>query len=289
MSYLITGSSGLIGSALVKRLRSAGTEVVTLGRGAQATYKWGTGYTVLPGVCRGVANVVHLAGAGIADGRWTPARRKEIWDSRVLGTRGLVDAVKGSEVKTIVSASGVGFYGDRGDEALTESAGKGQGFLGDLAAAWEEEALRAKAFGIRVVVLRLGVVISRQGGLLGRIYPIFRLGFGGRLGSGRQFFSWVSLDDVLNAIQFVIEAPALNGPCNLVSPGVVTNQEFTAALANFVKRPAIFGVPEWAVRLIFGEMGQELMLSSQRAVPEKLLSAGFRFMHPSIRSVLEVG
>jgi uncharacterized protein (TIGR01777 family) len=244
---------------------------------------------VAPQALTGVSHVFHLAGAGIADRLWTKARKKEIWDSRVVGTRLLVDAAKSAGVRTIVSASGVGFYGDRGDELLDEHSSRGNGFLADLAEAWEYEALRAQDFGIRVVVFRFGVVISQSGGLLGKLLPIFRWGLGGRLGSGEQYMSWIALPDVVRAFNFALNTVELRGVYNLVAPNPVTNECFTANLLQYVKRPRFFPVPAWGIKVFLGEMGRELMLGSQRACSAKLVDSGFDFQFPEMQEALSSG
>lgn len=283
MTVLVSGGSGFIGREIVRYL---GRENVrTLGRGA-ADYIWNPSQGQGPGDLVGISSVIHLAGAGIADKLWSKSRKQELWDSRVIGTRLLVDAAKAANVKTIVSASGIGVYGDRGEEVLTEESASGRGFLAELAEAWEGEVQRATLAGIRVVIFRLGVVMSPQGGLLRSILPIFRWGLGGRLGNGQQYLSWIGLNDVARAFCFALSQPEMKSIYNLVAPMQITNAAFTVALAARLRRPAIVPVPSFAIKLFLGQMGQELMLASQRAVPNRLVQSGFTFECPTIEDVL---
>ena len=222
--------------------------------------------------------VVHLSGASIAGGRWTSKRKQVLRSSRVDTTRVLVDALThlNRPPSVFVCASATGYYGNRGDEVLTESSGYGNDFLAILCRAWEGEAARAAAAGIRTVITRFGVVLSAQGGALPRMLTPFKLGAGGRLGSGKQWMSWIMLEDVVRVLRTAIEDARWNGPVNLVSPEPVRNSEFTRVLASVLHRPAIFPAPEFALRLALGEMADALLLSSQRAVPECLQQYGYR-------------
>ncbi len=274
MNVAITGASGFIGRAVAENLRSSGhiVRAVSL-RGA------------LPiDALAGVNVVVHLAGEPVSQ-RWTAAARDKILRSRVEGTRALVAAMRGQPPQVLISASAVGYYGSRGDEVLTEAAPPADDFLGRVAAAWEEEAQAAEPLGVRVARLRIGVVLGPNGGALARMLPPFRLGVGGRLGSGHQWMSWVHIDDLLALIAFLMKESTVRGVFNATSPFPVTNREFTQALAEAVHRPAILPVPAFALGWIFGEMS-ELLLASQRAFPDAAQRAGFVFQHPDIFAAL---
>jgi hypothetical protein len=295
MKVLVSGSSGLVGSALVRRLEGSGSDVGRLLRTTSATrpldVRWQPGELLAPELVRGFDAVVHLAGRNLA-GRWSPQMKREIRESRLLGTatisRAVADAFRAcGKPSVLVSASAIGFYGSRGSELLTESSPGGTGFLAELCRDWEASASPAAEAGVRLVLPRLGVVLSSEGGAMSRLLPIFRLGLGGRVGDGRQYWSWITLEDVLGAIEFAIANPTLSGPVNLTAPNPSTNAEFTAALARALGRPAIFPVPAFALRLALGEMANEALLASQRVQPEKLLNAGFRFAHPQLDEALD--
>jgi uncharacterized protein (TIGR01777 family) len=232
--------------------------------------------------------VVHLAGESIASGRWTAARKQRILESRTKGTRLLAGSLAAlhKPPQVMISASAVGIYGDRGNEVLTEESGSGSGFLADVCRQWELEATALNEGPVRLVLLRMGMILSSEGGALARMLPPFRFGVGGRLGTGKQYMSWIALDDLLEVIRFAIASPSLHGAVNAVAPAPVTNQEFTRALGIVLKRPTLFSVPAFAVRFLFGEMGRELLLSSNRVVPGRLLAAGFRFRFPEIEVAL---
>jgi uncharacterized protein (TIGR01777 family) len=236
----------------------------------------------------GVEAVVHLAGESIAGGRWTEARKAAIRESRVAGTRALATALARltPPPNTLVCASAIGYYGDRGAELLDEKAAPGRGFLSEVCQGWEAAADPARAAGVRVAHLRFGLILDPAGGALAKMLPPFRLGIGGRLGSGRQFMSWVSRSDVIGAILHAIATPALVGPVNVVAPGPTTNAEFTRCLSRALGRPAWFPVPAAAIRLLFGEMGQELLLSSTRVLPARLRETGFRFQDQELEGTL---
>lgn len=291
MRVAVTGASGLIGSRLVPALREAGHDVVTLVRrepldADEIGWDPGAGTVDVAGL-EGVDGVVHLAGATIGR-RWSAARRRAILDSRVRGTGLLAETLASLErpPSVLVCASGIGFYGDRGDEALTEDAARGPGFLAEVAAAWERAAGPARAAGIRTVHVRQGIVLSRDGGALARMLPPFRLGLGGRVGSGRQWWSYLSLDDAVRVYLHVLGS-GLEGPVNAAAPGAVTNRELTKALGRALRRPTLLPVPAFAVRLAFGQMGVETLLGGQRAVPAKLEADGFAFAHPTVDDALE--
>lgn len=290
MRIIISGSSGLIGSGLLARLAEEGHDVLGLRRGApgSAPVVWqpDEGW-IQDGALEGCDAVVHLAGASIGEGRWSVRRKRELRSSRVDATRLLVEHIASLERKprVLISASAVGYYGDRGDEVLDEDAGPGEGFLAGLCTEWEQEALRAEEAGVRTVLLRFGVVISRRGGALPRMLFPFRLGLGGRLGSGGQWMPWVSLEDALRAIEWAIETE-IAGPVNVTAPDAVTNAQFTRALARQMHRPAFFRVPRLALRIALGQSADELLMWSARATPARLLESGFEFRHPDIASGL---
>ena len=274
MRVAVTGSHGLIGSALAARLESEGHTVVRVGRGEPAF--------------EGVDAVVNLAGAGIGDRRWSEARRRELDASRVALTERLSRylASLAPPPAVLVSASAVGYYGDRGDEVLTEPSGPGTGFLASLCQRWEGATRAAADAGVRVVHLRSGVVLAREGGALRRQLLLFRLGLGGRLGSGRQFVSWVALDDEVRAIESLLTSD-VHGAVNLTAPLPVTNAEFTIVLGRALRRPAKLAVPAFALRLVLGGgLADELVLASQRAVPAVLHAAGFSFGYPTLDAAL---
>jgi uncharacterized protein (TIGR01777 family) len=287
---LLSGATGFVGGALKRRFEELGAEVVPLTRKPLTTphVPWNPpSKPPDPAKIGGFDAVVHLAGANVAEGRWTEARKRELWESRVDATKQLCRALidSGSPPKTFVAASAIGYYGDRGDEHLDDSSPRGQGFLPDLAEAWETASVDLEAVGVRVCRLRLGVVLDPSGALLGKLLSLFRWGLGGRLGTGKQWISWVSREDVMKAFVFALERP-LRGTFTLTSPNPVTNAEFTKALATAVHRPAIVPAPAFGLRLAFGEMADELMLSSTRAIPSGLLKAGFEFRHPRLETFL---
>lgn len=292
MITLVTGSTGLIGSVVVDALRGAGHEVYRLIRpprqaGADEIL-WdpmeGSIDKSKLGACDAV---IHLAGESIA-GRWTAAKRKRIYDSRIKGSRLLCEfiAEMDNRPRVFISASGVGYYGDQGERLLTEEAAMGEGFLCKVACDWEAECRRADEFGVRTVQMRLAMVLSKDGGALPRMLPAFKLNLGGPLGGGKQYMPWVSIDDVVSVIMFALENDAVAGPVNVVSPQTVTNREFSQTLARTLHRGCIFCVPGFVVRLMFGEMGRQLLLFSNRAVPQKLLDAGFEFKHADLAEAL---
>lgn len=290
MRIAVTGASGLIGSALVPALRAGGHEVSTLVRRdarAPDEIAWDPDAGVLDSAAlEGVEAVVHLAGETIGQ-RWTERARLEIMSSRVEGTRLLAEALASldSRPAALVCASGIGYYGDRGDEELTERSGQGAGFAAEVAAVWEAAAEPARAAGIRVVQLRQGIVLARGGGALQRLLTPFRLGLGGRVGSGRQWWSWISLADVVRAYEHAL-AGDLEGPVNATAPAPATNAELTKALGRALGRPTLLPLPAFAVKLAFGQMGEELLLGSQRALPERLLASGFAFTTPDLDDAL---
>ena len=281
---LVSGASGLIGRALAGR-----RAIVPLPRRAPADGGpwWDPRAGVVHDDGRPLHAVVHLAGEDVAGGRWTAKRMAEIERSRIEGTRTLVDwlAARAAKPRVLVAASAIGFYGDRGDEPLSEDAGAGEGFLADLCRRWEQEALRAEQAGIRVVCLRIGLVLARGDGLLGRLEGIFRLGAGGPLASGRQWFPWVHCDDVVGAIEWAIEREQSRGAYNLAAPGVVRQGDFARALGRALHRPALLPTPAFALRLVFGRLAGEL-LASQRVLPERLSAEGYSFRFRDLEPAL---
>jgi uncharacterized protein (TIGR01777 family) len=237
----------------------------------------------------GADAVVHLAGASIADGRWTPARKRVLQESRIAATRHLVHALGKLQhpPQVFVASSAIGFYGDRGDEELTEDSAPGNDFLAQLTHDWEAESSRAKDFGARVVTPRFGIVLAKNGGALPRILLPFKLGAGGRIGSGRQWMSWIALRDAVGILIYALETPQLTGPANAVSPQPVRNAEFTKHLGHVLHRPTLFPTPGFALRLALGEMADTLLLSSQRVLPKKLEQLGYEFQYPHLESALE--
>ncbi|MFJ8307802.1 MULTISPECIES: TIGR01777 family oxidoreductase [unclassified Streptomyces] len=287
MKIAVTGSTGLIGTELVRSLRADGHEVVRLVRRRPAApdeIEWDPvrQYVDTAGLA-GCEAVVHLAGAGVADHRWTPAYKKELRDSRVLGTAAIAEAVAslGTPPRVLVSGSAIGYYGDTGDRAVDESAPPGDGFLASLCVEWERAAAPAAEAGIRTAFARTGLVVARQGGAWARLFPLFRAGLGGRLGSGAQYWSYIALHDEVAALRFMIDTESVSGPVNLTAPEPVTNREVTAAMSRALHRPALLPVPAPAIRLALGEFAQDV-LSSQRVVPGRLLAAGFRFAFPGV-------
>ncbi|MGW6952089.1 TIGR01777 family oxidoreductase [Streptomyces xanthophaeus] len=287
MRIAVTGSTGLIGNALVKSLRSDGHEVVRFVRRAPAAAdeaRWDPagGHVDRAGLT-GCAAVVHLAGAGVGEHRWTTRYKKEIRDSRVLGTAALAAALAALDEPpaVLVSGSAIGYYGDTGDRAVDEDAPAGQGFLPSVCVEWEAAAEPARAAGIRTVYARTGLVVAGEGGAWGRLFPIFRAGIGGRLGNGRQYWSHISLHDEIAALRHIIDTPSLEGPVNLTAPEPLTNRQVTAAMARVLRRPALLPVPAVALRIVLGEFSDDV-LGSQRVLPARLLESGFVFRDPGI-------
>ncbi len=289
MRVAITGASGFVGRALSERLRHEGHEPVAVRRDGSGELQWSTqeGFDP-PDALSGYDAVVHLAGENIAGGRWNDARKKAILDSRVQGTRAVVEAIKAATPRpgVLVSMSAVGFYGARGSAELDEDSAPGVGFLAETTKAWEAEADAAGAIaGTRLVKLRLGTVLG-EGGALAKMLPAFKLGVGGRLGDGEQYMSWVHIDDVVRAIVHVLTHDDCEGTFNLTAPEPSTNAAFTQALGAALRRPTLIPVPKFALRVAFGEMADHLLLSGQRVVPKRLLEHGFTFKHPDLRAAL---
>jgi len=298
MKILVTGSSGLVGTALVSALARGEHTVCRLVRpqsaGGEAAKEgfvvsWNPATGELGGAGVGADAVVNLAGASIADGRWTAQRKALLGSSRIDTTRALVGALTKMNARpsVLVSASAIGYYGDRGDETLTEDSKPGGDFLAGLAQEWEAEALKAEALGIRVVLPRFGIILAREGGALPKMMLPFKIGVGGKLGSGRQWMSWVTLEDVIGILRFAIENPPVRGAINIVSPQPLQNVEFTKVLAKAMRRPALFPAPTFALRLALGEMADALLLSSQRVLPRAIEKLGHRFLHSDLPTALK--
>ncbi len=293
MRVVMAGASGLIGRAVAAALRAEGHQVQRLVRRAPAASDevfWDpAGGSLDPAALEGADAVVNLAGRAIARWPWTRRARHEMVASRVGATRLLVETIGRLDARpsVFVSASAIGYYGDRDDEVLTESSDPGQGFLADLVQAWEAEARRARAYGARVVCTRFGLILAPRGGVLAPLLLPFRLGLGSPLGSGRQWWSWVHLDDVVGAVLAALRVPALDGPVNVVSPTPVTQREFARALGAALRRPAVLPVPAVALRLVLGAMADETILASQRVRPATLEAVGFAFRWPELRPALE--
>jgi uncharacterized protein (TIGR01777 family) len=292
MKILITGASGLIGRELRKSLEKKGHELLLAGRRPPqkpSQIKWTAeeGFSE-PERLEGLDAVIHLAGESISGMRWTEEKKKAIRESRVRGTRSVVDtlAALNAKPKVFISGSAIGIYGNRGDELMTEAEPPGDTFLADVCKAWEAESLRAVELGIRTVLLRTGIVLSKEGGALGTMLTPFKLGVGGVVGSGKQWMSWISLADEIAIINFVLENDRISGPINLVSPNPVTNEVFTKTLGELIHRPTILPLPGFAVKMVFGEMGDALLLDSTRAVPKRLQELGYEFKFPDLRSAL---
>jgi uncharacterized protein (TIGR01777 family) len=297
MKILVTGSTGLVGTALVSALARDGHTVCRLVR-PQSTVSMETkdGFNVawnpatgeLGGAGVGPDAVVNLAGAPIGDGRWTAERKGVLGSSRIASTRALVNALgkMNARPKVLVSASAIGIYGSRGDELLTEESKQGGDFLAGLTHEWEAEALKAEALGIRVVLARFGIILAREGGALAKIMLPFKFGAGGKLGSGKQWMSWVALGDVVGVLRSTIENASMRGGVNVVAPQPVRNEEFTKVLAKILNRPALFPAPAFALRLALGEMADALLLSSQRVLPQVLEKNGYRFLHTDLAAAL---
>ncbi|HVF44119.1 MAG TPA: TIGR01777 family oxidoreductase [Pyrinomonadaceae bacterium] len=297
MKVIVTGSGGLVGRALVRSLLADGHTVTRLVRGGaqqfrtpgSAAVEWNPeGGTVDAAALEGHDAAVHLAGEPIAEGRWDEAKKRHILESRTKGTRLLAEALASLNEKprVLVSASATGFYGDRGAEVLREESASGDNFVSEVCREWEKATLAASQAGLRVVHLRIGVVFSGEGGALPRMLTPFKLGVGGRLGSGRQYMSWITLGDLVRVIRRAIDDESLRGPVNAVAPGAVTNEEFTKVLGRVLGRPTFLSMPAFAARLAFGEVADELLLASARVEPARLNGAGFEFEHTEVEAAL---
>ncbi|OKJ42414.1 TIGR01777 family oxidoreductase [Streptomyces sp. CB01580] len=287
----VSGASGLIGAALVRSLRADGHEVVRLVRhparaGDEVEWSPERRYVDVAGLV-GCDAVVHLAGAGVGDHRWTPAYKREIRDSRVHGTTAVAEALASLDVppKVLVSGSAIGYYGDTGDRAVDESAPAGTGFLPSVCVEWEAATTAAQEAGVRTVHARTGLVVGRAGGAWGRLFPLFRAGLGGRLGDGRQYWSFIALHDEVAALRHILDTESLSGPVNLTGPDPVTNAEVTAAMGRVLRRPTLLTAPAPALRLVLGDFAEDV-LASQRVLPGRLLDSGFAFAFPGIDAAI---
>lgn len=291
MQVAIAGSSGLIGTALVASLRADAHDVIRLVRRESAAAderQWNPNRGRIDAeALRGTDAVVNLCGVNLSDKRWSGAFKQEIRDSRITATDVLANAVAAAGMQTLVNASAVGFYGDTGDRVVDEQGPVGEGFLASLCRDWEAATVPAQQSGVRTVLLRTGLVLSPHGGLLGRLKPLYSLGLGGRLGNGRQYLPWISLEDEVEAIKFVIVNDSVHGPANLTGPAPVTNAQFNSAMSRAVHRPAPWIIPGFALTAVFGEFAEEAVLVGQRAIPAVLENAGFGFRHNTIGEALD--
>ena len=293
MKVLIAGASGLVGTAVTSSLakkRAAVTHLVrTTPDPGKQEIEWHPNKGQLdPAAIEGFDAVINLGGESVAEGRWTEEKKKRIRDSRIQGTRLLSETMAklSAPPKVFLCASATGIYGDRGNEIVDESSPDGKGFLAEVCREWEEATQAASGAGIRVVHLRFGPIFSAEGGMLAKLLPPFRMGVGGKIGSGEQYMSWVAMDDVVGVINFALENDTLRGPLNVVTPKPVTNAEFTSALGKILSRPTFLTVPAFAARLAFGQMADEMLLASQRVMPKRLSEAGYRFQYPEVEEAL---
>lgn len=293
MRILVTGSTGLVGSALVASLEAKRHQVVRLSRGsakpAGNSVSWNPETGAMDrSALEGIDAVVHLAGENIAARRWSQAQKARIRDSRVAGTRHLCEnlAALARPPKVLACASAIGYYGDRGSQVLREDSTPGSGFLPEVCRAWEAAASPAADKGIRTVHLRFSILLSAAGGALAKMLPPFRMGIGGRMGDGRQYMSWITLDDTVRTIEWVLDNNTVRGPINVATHEAATNEEFTKTLGHVLRRPTLVSAPAFAVRLVFGEMGDALLLASTRVEPARLEAGGFRFQHPELEMAL---
>ena len=291
MKVLIAGASGLIGSALIQPLAAEGAEVTRLVRSTPkpGEIEWHPNQDAMdPARLEGFDATINLAGENVAAGRWTEDQKRKIHDSRVNGTHLLSEAMAklATRPRVFLCASATGFYGDREDEVLDEHSDSGGGFLAGVCREWEKATEPAVAGGVRVVNLRFGVILSREGGMLAKLLTPFKMGMGGKVGSGKQFISWVAIDDVVSAIKLALNDETFRGPVNVVSPNPVTNEVFTKTLGHVLSRPTALAMPAFAARLAFGEMADETLLASQYVVPKRLSDAGFEFKYPELEGAL---
>ncbi len=292
MKILISGSHGLVGTALIKSLETRGHDVFRLvryGPTSDREIEWSPDrYSIALSRIEGFDAVVNLAGESIAEGRWTDEKKRRIRESRVKGTKLLGDALANltNSPKTFICASAIGYYGNRGDETLTESSSPGDDFLAQVCREWEEATALATEKGIRVVNTRFGIILDHEGGALAKMLPPFLMGVGGKIGDGKQWMSWIALEDVIGGLEFALANDSVRGPVNFVAPNPVTNAEFTKALGKALSRPTFFPIPAFGVRLLFGEMGEALLLAGQRVAPQRLLAEGYQFRFSQLDAAL---
>lgn len=294
MNITLTGASGFIGNALITRLKAEGHQLYLLGRSAPKDpslkfAKWDALGSALPPAdsIAGADAIIHLAGEPVAQ-RWSDEIKRKIRDSRINGTRRLVDAIEAAGdkwPKILIAGSAIGYYGNRGDDVVTEASKPGKGFLPDVCVAWETAALSASNCGVRVVCVRTGIVLGRDGGALAQMLPIFRMGAGGRVGSGKQWMSWIHLDDLVEIFLLALHTETLRGPINGTCPSPATNADVTSVLASVIHRPAAMSVPEFGLKMLYGEMAQ-ILIEGQRVIPEVALHAGYRFKYTDLRTAL---
>jgi uncharacterized protein len=291
MRVLIAGASGLVGSALIPVLETKGAEVTRLVRTSPGAGKieWHPNNDQIDATkLEGFDAIINFAGENIAGGRWTDEQKRKIHDSRVNGTHLLSEAMAKLKQppKVFLCASATGIYGDRGDEILDEQSDSGGGFLAGVCREWEQATEPAVAAGVRTVQLRFGPILAREGGMLAKLLTPFKMGMGGKVGSGKQYISWVAIDDAVGAIKLALNDESIRGPLNIVSPHPVTNEEFTKTLGHVLSRPTALAMPAFAVRLAFGEMADEMLLTSQRVIPKRLNDAGYEFEYPELEGAL---
>lgn len=289
MKTMITGCTGLVGSALIESLFKNGHSIQCLKRDTtpETHHFWDT--DSLPKDHNdGFDTIIHLAGENVANGRWTKKKKEQILNSRLDGTRELIDYISllANKPKVFLCASAIGYYGDRGNEILDEGSSLGVGFLAEVCRQWEKETQRLSSLGIRIVNLRFGMILSPNGGALHKMIPPFKAGLGGVVGTGKQHMSWISIRDVVSIIDFITKNETIKGPVNVVSPIQTTNKEFTKTLGKVLNRPTIFKVPAAAARLVFGQMADEMLLTSSRVTPQKLIQSGYQYVDQSLESVL---
>ncbi len=292
MKIAIAGASGLVGSALIPVLKSMGAQITRLVRSKPRAgeIEWHPNQAEMSAASlNGFDTIINLAGENIAGGRWTDDQKRKIRDSRISGTHLLSEAMAklSPKPKVFICASATGIYGDRDDEVLDEQSESGGGFLAGVCREWEKATEPASKAGVRVVNLRLGPILAREGGMLAKLLTPFKMGMGGKVGSGRQYISWIAIDDVIQAIKLAIEDASIHGALNIVSPNPVTNEEFTKTLGHVLSRPTALAMPTFAARLAFGEMADEMLLASQKVLPKKLLNAGFVFKYPELEPTLK--